>query len=75
MKARVDAIAPNLEPTTFVGWSNRPRVAPGPEANVPMNLAGLCRGSDVKYVVSRNELPGATPIAAPSGGAWLYGCP
>jgi hypothetical protein len=43
--------------------------------NVAMNLAGLCANADVKYVVSRNELPGTPPIAAPLMGAWLYGCP
>ena len=81
MKARVDTISPHLDPTTFVGWSER-RPAPIPEGARPaLDLAGLCASSDVKYVVTRSEtaglMIGATPAAAPPpfAGLRLYACP
>ncbi|MEJ0038797.1 MAG: hypothetical protein WDO68_22435 [Gammaproteobacteria bacterium] len=82
MKARVDAVAPNLEPTTFVGWAERRPVAPSPDGAAPgFNLAGLCASTDVKYVITHGETA-ATPIAATAPNApspfrdiQLHACP
>lgn len=79
MKARVDAIAPHLDSTTFVGWA-APRPAPEGAAS-PLDLTGLCAHSDVKYVVTRSDVARAAVAAKapnaplPLRDARLYTCP